>query len=899
MVSATNFSRCAETARCGDAGEALRRNGEGASRMNVSLGQELRDLYAEESARIRDAFSSGGSGREALLARTALVESIALRLWRELISPSPGVPADFALVALGGFGRRWLFPYSDVDLLFLYSGSPAEKKYKERVAQFSQEFWDLRLRLSPAMRTLSECDRFDPANAEFVISLLDCRYLAGDAKLFAQLHENVIPRLVAREAGPLVQRLAELTRERYSKFGETVFHLENNNVKDGPGGLRDYNLASWLELIAHLEHQRCWPDEKSALPASIRRQFEPALEFLMSVRCFLHFRHSRDDNTLTWEAQDEAAARRIGVPAAESLDASGWMRIYFGHARAIHRVCRRLLDEIPANRPSLYRQFQHLRSRLSSPEFSVLDGMIFLQDSASPGDPEMILRAFRFMARHGLRLSTAFERHIEEALPAIAAAPPDGIELWHALQEILLAPHAGNALREMHALRFLTLILPELAGIDALVVRDYLHRFTVDEHTFLAIQNLHDLRQSRAKWDQRYAELLDELEQPDLLYLAILLHDAGKGVPGDNHVLASIAIAEKCVERLELDPPDRETVLFLIERHLEMSAFLRRDIFDPETARQFAERVQTPERLKMLCLLTYADIKAVSPEALTPWKAENVWQLYIATANHFLRSLDERFHASGDDEVMAHLRTLAPAAGKNMDSFLEGLPRRYLRTHAAGEVIGHFAMAGRLSDDPVQLALSRGRHWYELTLVTPDRPFLFATLAGVLAAWGMNIVKAAAFSNQAGIVVDTFYFTDRFRTLELNLPEWDRFKSSIHDVLSGKADLQKMLRDRMRSSKNAPPKVKVDPQVQIDDACSAQSTLIEVIAQDQPGLLHRISSIFSRENCNIEIAIVATEGQTAIDVFYLTARKAKLAPQHQSRVREALLRELSSGRLSS
>lgn len=861
--------------------------------MNVSLGQELRDLYAEESARIRDAFSSGGSGREALLARTALVESIALRLWRELISPSLDAPADFALAALGGFGRRWLFPYSDVDLLFLYSGSAAEKKYKERVAQFSQEFWDLRLRLSPAMRTLSECDRFDPTNAEFVISLLDCRYLAGDARLFAQLHENVIPKLVAREAGPLVQRLAELTRERYSKFGETVFHLENNNVKDGPGGLRDYNLASWLELIAHLEHQRSWPDEKSALPASIRRQFEPALEFLMSVRCFLHFRHSRDDNTLTWEAQDEAAARRIGVPPAESLDASAWMRIYFGHARAIHRVCRRLLDEIPANRPSLYRQFQHLRSRLSSPEFSVLDGMIFLQDSASPGDPEMILRAFRFMARHGLRLSTAFERHIEEALPAIAADPPDGIELWHALQEILLAPHAGNALREMHALRFLTLVLPELAGIDALVVRDYLHRFTVDEHTFLAIQNLHDLRQSRAKWDQRYAELLDELEQPDLLYLAILLHDAGKGVQGDNHVLASIAIAEKCVERLELDPPDRETVLFLIERHLEMSAFLRRDIFDPETARQFAERVQTPERLKMLCLLTYADIKAVSPEALTPWKAENVWQLYIATANHFLRSLDERFHASVDDEVMAHLRTLAPAAGKNMDRFLEGLPRRYLRTHPAGEVIGHFAMAGRLSEDPVQLALSRGRHWYELTLVTPDRPFLFATLAGVLAAWGMNIVKAAAFSNQAGVVVDTFYFTDRFRTLELNLPEWDRFKSSIHDVLTGKADLEKMLRDRMRSGKNAPPKVKVDPQVQIDDACSAQSTLVEVIAQDQPGLLHRISSIFSRENCNIEIAIVDTEGQTAIDVFYLTARKSKLASEHQSRVREALLRELA------
>ncbi|HTU35153.1 MAG TPA: ACT domain-containing protein [Candidatus Acidoferrum sp.] len=858
--------------------------------MIVSLAHEMREFYTNESARIRDEFFSSGNGRKALYSRTSLVERIALRLWREHISPDSDGPSKIALVALGGFGRRWLFPYSDVDLLFLYSGTQAEKAYMDRAAQLSQELWDLRLRLSPASRTLPECDKLDPNNAEFLISLLDCRYLAGDTKLFGELHEDVIPKLIAREARPLVQRLAELTRERYSKFGESVFHLETN-VKDGPGGLRDYNLASWLGLITHLEHQRSWLDEKSALPPPIRRQFEPALEFLTSVRCFLHFRHSRDDNTLTWEAQDEAAARHIGVASADVLDASSWMRIYFAHARAIHRVCTRLLDEIPSNRPSLYRQFQHLRSRLSNPEFSVVDGVIFLQQTAGVLDAERILRAFRFMARHGLRFSATFERQIEEALPRIAASPPGGIELWHYLQEILLAPHAGNVLREMHALRFLAVVLPELAGIDALVVRDYLHRFTVDEHTFLAVQNIHDLRQSRAKWDQRYAELLEELEQPDLLCLAILLHDTGKANKEDNHVIASLEIATKCLARLELDELDRETVLFLIERHLEMSAFLRRDIFDPETIRQLAEKVGTPERLKMLCLLTYADIKAVSPEALSPWKAENIWQLYIGTANHFLRNVDDRFHGSVDDEVMEHLRTLAPAAGKQIEAFLDGLPRRYLRTHSASEVLTHLGMARRLSDDPVQLGLQRGRHWFDLTLVTTDRPFLFATLAGVLAAWGMNIVKAAAFSNQAGTVVDTFYFTDRFRTLELNLPEWERFKSSIHAVLTGKADLQNMLRDRVQ--KNAPPKVKVDPQVHVDDECSAQSTLIEVIAQDQPGLLHRISSVLSRESCNIEIAIVDTEGQTAIDVFYLTAHKSKLTAQHQIQLREALLAELA------
>ena len=205
------------------------------------------------------------------------------------------------------------------------------------------------------------------------------------------------------------------------------------------------------------------------------------------------------------------------------------MRIYFGHARTVHRVCTQLLSEIPAERPSLYRQFQTMRSRLSNAEFSVVDDMVFLRQPENLTDPQLILRVFRFLARHGLSLSSVAEAQIEQALPSLVADPPEGSELWHVLQEILVGPHAADALRAMHSLGVLTILLPEFEGIDSLVVRDYSHRFTVDEHTFVAIENLHALRQSQAKWDQRYAELLEELEQPDLLYLAILLHDTGKG----------------------------------------------------------------------------------------------------------------------------------------------------------------------------------------------------------------------------------------------------------------------------------------------------------------------------------------------------------------------------------
>jgi [protein-PII] uridylyltransferase len=860
---------------------------------------ELRGSLTEESARIQHEFEASADGRAALAQRTRLVEDILARLWRDIISSDEAKPANFALVATGGFGRGWMFPYSDIDLLFLFGDRDAEKTFKDLVRRFSQELWDLRLKLSPASRTLAECDRYDPNNTEFTISLLDCRYLAGDHDLFRRLHDKVIPKLVMRESKALLQGLAEVTRERHAKFGMTLYHLEPN-LKEAPGGLRDCNVASWLALISAMDKLHDWPTA-SSLRAPVRKQLDAALDFLMSVRCFLHFRHGRDDNTLSWEAQDEAAARKIGamIPGAPAeaansaeLSAADWMRIYFGHARAVQRTVTQLLEEIPEAWSALYRQVQSWRSRLTTADFSVVDGLIFLQQPSALQDPEVLLRLFHFMAHHGLKLSATTEYRIEQALPALASMPPRGAELWLYLQETLLQLHAADALRAMHSLRLLTLLLPELNLIDSLVVRDFYHRFTVDEHSFLAIESLHRLKQSQSEWDKRYAGLLAELESPELLYLALLLHDTGKGVPGGNHVEASLEIAGRAMDRLDMDPKERAEVLFLIGSHLELSAALRRDIFNPETVAAFAEKMGTPERLKMLTLMTYADIKAVNPEALTPWKAENVWQLYIGAENYLNRSADQRVHADVNDEKLARLRSLAPVTSSKFKEFLEGFPQRYLLVHSAEEVMRHMRMADALGEDPVQVELKRGRHWYELTLLTRDRPFLFAKLSGVLAAWGMNIVKANAFSNEAGTVVDTLYFTDRFRTLELNLSEWERFTRSVTSVLLGEADLEKMLRDRQRAEKGAIAKVKVETKIEFDDSSSSTSTLVQVITQDRPRLLHRIASCLSDEECNIEIALIDTEGQMAIDTFYLTSAGKKLRPEHCREVEKALVEEL-------
>jgi [protein-PII] uridylyltransferase len=433
------------------------------------------------------------------------------------------------------------------------------------------------------------------------------------------------------------------------------------------------------------------------------------------------------------------------------------------------------------------------------------------------------------------------------------------------------------------------------------VIRDFYHHYTVDAHSLMTIENVHRLRQPQHDWERPLAGIFSELEEPELLFLSLLFHDVGKGMPGDDHVVTGLQAIEGVLQRLGLEKDQAETVRFLVREHLQMSINLqRRDIFDPETIRAFAEKVGSPEHLKLLTLFTYADIRAVNPDALTPWKAESLFQFYVSTASYMSRSLDEeRFHAAAQDEHIERiLRTLLQPplrtgiigeTRNELTAFLEGLPRRYVLAHTPEEIAVHFQMARELKKSAVQLRLSRRGNWYRLILVTTDRPLLFAGISGVLAAWGMNIWKAEALDNAAGIVVDTFHFTDPNRTLELNPGERLRLQDDIAAIVSGRTPLDGLLRGRAANRNARPPKVSVSTEVRFDDASSSHSTLLEIVTQDQPGLLYRLSSALARIGCNIEVALIDTEGERAVDAFYLTVAGRKLDAEKQRMLRDELL----------
>jgi len=808
---------------------------------------------------IEQEFFSTGDASRVQRALTGAVDALVRGAFGASVEPR--LPEGTALLAVGGYARRELFPYDAVDLLILLEGESAWAKLREPLSEFVSLLWDAGVRLNHTARTVSECLEFREQNLDLSLNLMDARFLAGDPALYQRL-ENQWPPFLEKSGQRLIPHVVRLARGRHASYQNTVQHREPD-VQDTPGGLRDITVTNWLNRLA----RHTIPPGQLAEPAA----------FLSTIRCCLHYASRSDRDLLTAAAQQSILAQPfVSGRSGRGLTARGWMRQYFEHARLVWSEVRRVLDDCERGESSLVGSLRDWRARLSNSEFTVARERVYLRSPAQlESDPAVIFRLLEFIGRHGISPAVETEQQLAAAGPALAAYYSQPRPLWGTLESLLSLPHAPLALRTLHNARLLARLFAEWDRIADLVPLEPEHRYTIDEHTLRAVEIAAELRGAADPGRKRFSELLSEIDKPAVLAFALLFHDIGTAAETGDLAELSASLARQALARIRAPEEDQSAVEFLAAHQSVLAEVMAiRDLDDPATARHLAERVGTIERLKQLTLLTYADIAAVRGDAITPWRLEQLWRAYEITRLELTRELETDRIGEVPPSVPGH-----PA-------FLKGFPVRYLRAHTQAEIEAHVRLFEESRPTGFAVQLERIEGAYKLTIIARDMPSLFASFAGAISGFGLDILKAEAFSNAKGVILDTFVFADPQRTLELNAPEAERLLDLIRRVALGKTDAHHALRSRVRADAK---KRTVPPEVHFDsDACD-RATLVEITAQDRPGLLYSLATVFSSTACNIDVVLIDTKGHRAIDVFYVAHDGQKLTPELQAMLREKLL----------
>ena len=780
-----------------------------------------------------------------------------------------------AVCALGGYGRRMLCLHSDIDLLIVTEG-PIGSREELAISSLLQPLWDLRLTVGQHVREFADFTRVEADNAELLLALLDIRFLAGHRGLYDRLVGR-LETTASERAGLVVSALLELLEARHERFNRTIYQLEPD-VKDAPGGLRDIEATRILRSLR--------PDLVIDRPLAESERLRDAEELLFRLRSLLHVLTGRNSNVLTHELQETVAEAMGYDSAVPQRRVELLMSEYFRRVRPVARALsasREALEPAPPDSAILRRIGRHL-------EIAV-DGVRFVDPARVASMPAMWVEAFRVALANDCGVSEQARTCIEENIDAFTAEDFVGTEGDRQQVRSLFVPRPGlyHRLSEMHDCGLLSCIFPEFGLIHSRMVRDFYHRYTVDEHSLLAIRNIEQLRQVASNpARERFGAMLSEVHAPELLTLSLLYHDIGKWQEAD-HAAESVRLVQPMLERLQLSPEARQTVTFLIRHHLAMSraAFLR-DSEDPEVVSAFAALARTEEHLKMLCLLTLADIGAVSPETLTPWKEELLWRLYVDAYNRltfgYADELIQTDHAGLDVVVAGRPEDISEP---ELWSFLDGLPRRYLALFGLATVYRHVRLARDIHPDEIHASLEKHEDIWELSVVTLDKPFLFSNISGVLSYFGMDIHRGQAMTTPNGLVLDVFEFSDDEKFLAQNPAGAAEIHKILQTVVAGVVDVTTLLRGKTRSViyRRRP---RFAPTVRFDNEHSQKYTVLEIVADDAVGLLHRIARTISRHGCDLDLALISTEGKKAIDVLHVSKRENKLSETDQAELGQDL-----------
>ncbi len=798
---------------------------------------------------------------------------------------NPTQAERLAVTAVGGYGRGTLAPGSDVDLLFLlpYKQTPWGESVVEYILYM---LWDLGLKVGHATRNIDECIRLSRSDMTIRTAILETRYLWGDKALYDDLIKRFDAEVV-RNTGPeyIAAKLAERD-ERHRKQG-TSRYLVEPNIKEGKGGLRDLQTLFWIAKYFYRVRK---PEElisKGVFSRTEYTRFKRCDDFLWAVRCNLHFITGRAEEKLTFDLQPEVA-RRLGYAKRAGLKAvERFMKHYFLVAKEVGDLtlifCAALEEQHVKKTPSLNRWLTTFSMRKKPTGLGTADGFVtenarinVFDDQVFERDPVNLLRIFHLADRNNLAFHPDAMKLVTRSLKLIDDQVRKDSEANQLFLDLLTSKNQPEIiLRRMNETGVLGRFVPEFGRIVAMMQFNMYHHYTVDEHLIRSLGELWEIEAGvRAEQHPLATELMPGIQNRRLLYVALFLHDIGKGRPEDHSVVGA-QIARSLCPRLGLSPAETESVVWLIEHHLLMSMVSQsRDLNDRKTIRDFAEIVQSPERLKMLLILTVADIRAVGPGVFTGWKGQLLRTLYYETepylaGGHSQIPRDQRV-AAAKRELMAELTEWSETDKKAYEAM--HYSPYWLRVSLPHKV-QHAQMLKEAKLKKRQFA-SRVRSLAfegvtEITVLTPDHPRLLSTIAGACAVAGANIVDAQIYTTTDGRALDTIFVSREFTNDADELRRAERVSDLIAKTLEGKERLPESVARRTlaRTRTNA---FDVATDVIVNNGWSDKYTVIEVSGLDRPGLLYDLTRTISDLNLNIASAHVATFGERAVDVFYVT-----------------------------
>jgi [protein-PII] uridylyltransferase len=844
---------------------------------------------------LRAAHLGGASGQQSVQAYAGFMDVFLGTLYRLAVDDSKReglTPSPLVLVALGGYGRGELHPLSDLDLMLIYDGEIGT--YVQRVTQgLLYALWDLGLQVGHAVRSLPDCLAMARTDFPSRTSMQQARFLLGDRRLFNRFRKVLAENVYQKDFAQFLETTLTERDQRYRKFGGSPY-MGEPNVKESAGGLRDIHTAMWLASTKFGTRTLRELADKRLINEREQKAADEALTFQWRVRNELHFLSGHKNDVLSRDIQPQIA-KNFGYAGDEvSLPVERFMRDYYLHARVIHRVSRRLIArcrETLSRRATVQRRLR---------QEALADGLIVLDERLHLAQPDgrafreaplRILKVFWHSHQLGFELGVDVERAIEDSLDLIDdafRASPEARDLFLGICRTW--GRTAQTLREMHELGVLGRYLPEWGALTCLVQYDVYHKFTADQHSLIAVQNLEALAPGQSPDSEGNAQVVSELERPGLLMLGMLLHDIGKG-KGHGHVAKGIPLIEELSARMGLPAEDADKVIFLVAHHLTMSHIAqRRDIDDPKTIETLAEVCRTPERLRMLYLLTCADMRAVGPGVMTGWQAQILWDLYARVLARLTGGQRERpTRESVAQRVTEAMR--GDVARTAVNAHLALLSDRYLTTTSPQRIAAHLRLLDRLEGGVLATEIFHHPDLgsSELVVATRDVPGLFSLIAGTLASQGINILSAQIHTRADGIVIDTFQVNDPFGEAVTEDARWRRTLEALRLVLRGEAGVEDLLA-RRRAVYPSGEGVAGPPKISVDNQISDSRTVVEVKCPDRVGLLYVITRTLSGQGLDIASARIATEIDQAYDTFYVTDRQGRRLEDEaaMTHVRESL-----------